>query len=236
VKILVNRRQKYKGGKIMECIRIFGKSIFFLFLSVCSIYSQVDLGADVVSRYVWRGQDVGNSASVQPSLSYSLGSFTAGVWGSYALTASGAGFNENDLYLSYSFEPFNFTLTDYYYPENNNMFEFSPDSGYHVLELGLGYSYHKVRLLFAVNLLGDLNDQSNSRNSFYSEIEYLILRKDEIDVHLLVGAGNEVYVSDNDGDFTLVNLGIMVKKERYNLSYSINPELETSFLVFKVTF
>jgi hypothetical protein len=220
----------------MKCIRIFRKSLSFLFLPAFCIYSQFDLGADLVSRYIWRGQDFGNSASVQPNLSYSFGSCTVGVWGSYALTTSGAGFNENDLYLSYSFEPFNFTLTDYYYPENNNFFEFSTDSGYHVLEFSLGYSYHKVHLLFAVNLLGDLNDQSNSRNSFYSEIEYLILRKDEIDVHLLVGAGNEVYVSDNDGDFTLVNLGIMVNKERYNLSYIINPELETSFLVFKVTF
>ena len=220
----------------MKYTGIIRKWVFLLFLPTFYIYSQVDLGADLVSRYIWRGQDFGNSASIQPDISYSIRSFTIGVWGSYAFTASGAGFNENDLYISYSFDPFIFSFIDYYYPENNNLFEIYPDSGYHVLELDLAYIYHKFNLLCTVNLLGDLNGQLKSRNSVYAEIRYLILHTDEVEAHLFAGAGNEVYVSTDDGNFTLINLGITVHKERYNLSYIINPELETSFLVFGITF
>ena len=58
--------------------------------------AQVDLGADLVSRYVWRGTDFGNSASVQPYLSVGFAGVEAGAWASYPITAAGA--NENDLH------------------------------------------------------------------------------------------------------------------------------------------
>ena len=43
----------------------------------------VDLGADIMSRYVWRGTDFGNSAAIQPGLSYSKEGFTVGAWGAW---------------------------------------------------------------------------------------------------------------------------------------------------------
>lgn len=55
---------------------------------------EVQLGADVVSRYIWRGTDFGESMSVQPGLSLSVGALTVGTWASYAISAPGAGANE----------------------------------------------------------------------------------------------------------------------------------------------
>ena len=56
------------------------------------------IGADIVSRYVWRGLDFGESMSVQPGLTIALGGLEFGAWGSYSISASGAGSNENDLW------------------------------------------------------------------------------------------------------------------------------------------
>lgn len=76
---------------------------FFLLGLAQEVHAGFDLGADVVSRYIWRGTDFGNSASVQPYVSFSAGPVEVGAWSSWAVTAPGA--NENDLYVSASFGP-----------------------------------------------------------------------------------------------------------------------------------
>lgn len=81
----------------------------------------VSLGADVVSRYIWRGVDFGESASVQPGLTVSLGKLEFGAWGSYSISQSGASANENDLWASFTHEfesgaSLSLGVTDYYFP------------------------------------------------------------------------------------------------------------------------
>ena len=73
------------------------------------------MGADVVSRYVWRGTDVGDSPAVQPSISYTMGAIEVGAWSSWSVSASGA--NENDLYVTYAAGPMSVTLTVYFFPQ-----------------------------------------------------------------------------------------------------------------------
>ena len=58
----------------------------------------IGFGADFYNRYVWRGYDFGDSFSVQPGLAFTAGSFELGTWGSYSISADGAGANEHDLY------------------------------------------------------------------------------------------------------------------------------------------
>lgn len=72
------------------------------------------LGADVVSRYVWRGTDFGESISIQPALTYTHGGFSIGSWASYAADPSSAGVNEHDLWLSFAAGPISVGVTDYY--------------------------------------------------------------------------------------------------------------------------
>ena len=87
----------------------------------------VSLGADIVSRYVWRGLDFGESMSVQPGLTVSLGKIEFGAWGSYSVSAGGTGHghgaaaNENDLWASFTHEfesgaSLSLGVTDYYFP------------------------------------------------------------------------------------------------------------------------
>ena len=74
-----------------------------------------DLGADLVSSYVWRGTQFGSGAHIQPWVSLSSGDLEVGAWGSFPTTAAGGG-NELDLYASYSFGKFGLTLTNYSFP------------------------------------------------------------------------------------------------------------------------
>jgi len=84
----------------------------------------LDLGADLVSRYIWRGQNFGKSAAIQPSLSVNAFGFSLGAWGSYAFsrhtkqvndsTSVDFHFTELDLFLSYTYKYFTLMLFDYY--------------------------------------------------------------------------------------------------------------------------
>ena len=45
---------------------------------------EASVGADLVSGYIWRGQDLGG-VSVQPSLEISYKGFSLGAWGSVGI-------------------------------------------------------------------------------------------------------------------------------------------------------
>lgn len=74
---------------------------------------EINTGADIVSRYVWRGADFGNSPSIQPALSLTKGIFEIGYWGAYAVANEYA---ETDLYAKIRYNNASLMLTDYYIP------------------------------------------------------------------------------------------------------------------------
>lgn len=97
----------------------------------CKFPFKLNVGADLVSRYVWRGLDYGGSPSIQPTLSFGIGNFEIGYWGAMALTNN---YVEADLYAKYSIKGFSVALTDYYIPSaasalNNSRYSFckNPD-------------------------------------------------------------------------------------------------------------
>src|SRR5690625_7567021 len=78
--------------------------LVFLVAALCATDAEAqrfNVGADIVSRYVWRGTDFGGSVSIQPTLSFSAGGVEAGTWGSYAASPQSAAFNEHDLRVGY---------------------------------------------------------------------------------------------------------------------------------------
>lgn len=134
------------------------------------------LGADLASRYIWRGINLGGSSpSVQPYIEYGFGSddhsFAIGAWGAYSLSGTQTG-QEADLYLSYTVKDvFSITLTDYFFPDEttdgydyfnyNNDFKKIDDGDVdqtgHVLEAALSFNGTDklpVSILFAINIWG----------------------------------------------------------------------------------
>ena len=73
---------------------------------------EASAGVDLVSGYVWRGQDLGG-VSLQPSASIAYKGFSLGAWGSVGIESSDT--KEFDLILGYSTGGFSVSVTDYWY-------------------------------------------------------------------------------------------------------------------------
>ena len=191
-----------------------------------------DLGADVVSSYVWRGTQFGSGAHIQPWVSLSTGDLEVGAWGSFPTTANGGG-NELDLYASYSFGKFGLTLTNYSFP-------------------GEGGAYADGEGLFE----GDYFEISGSAElgpiglmvGYFTEVEALYIEAafsaGPVDVAIGYGddSGDAWYVNGGSG---LCNISLGGSKdikitEDYSLpvfgSFVYNPDSESAFLVFGMSF
>jgi hypothetical protein len=217
----------------------FLSATILLLIAMNAAQAQFDAGADVVSRYVWRGTDFGQSAAVQPTLNYTYKGLEVGAWGSYSLSVDGAAAaNENDLYISYTYNRFTLAIADYYFPAPGvyHMFEFDPDSAYNLIELAGSYTYQSLNIFAAVFVSGDINAAGDKRNSLYLEADYAFALPEEVELHLFAGAGNELYVLNEKGHLGLVNLGCTLRKGIFSTSLIFNPEAETRYLVFTVSF
>ncbi len=155
--------------------------------------SSVDLGAYLVSRYIWRGSQLGNnSPSIQPAFTFKKGSFEAGVYGAFSVSNNNFS-QEIDLHVSQSFvnNAFTLTLTDYFFPTefgNYHYFRYGKDETGHVFEGSLSFNGTKripFTFLLATNFYGadaariNNNPQSNDFNkktgiqySTYIEVGY----------------------------------------------------------------
>ena len=206
--------------------------LFALTLAAVPADAGVGFGADVVNRYVWRGTDFGNAVSVQPGMSISYGNIEVGAWSPWAITDGGA--NENDLYASFSSGPIGITLTDYYFPgltgENDSFFSYSDEDAVHILEISASLALDGMPLsgLVAFNFSGDPDD------SFWVEATYDLGEMEETAVSVTAGFGNGVYTTDTDP--ALVSVGLNMSKGDYFASYILNPDKESSFLVFGRSF
>ena len=200
-------------------MRVFTLSIMYSLLVLSMLNGEVTIGADVVSRYVWRGTDYGNAAAVQPSIETTIGPVALGAWGSWSISPgpADASGNECDLYASTTVGPVGLTLTDYFFPAYAGT-DSLLNVDIHVFELSAGADVGPVSVLAAANVSGD------DDNSTYLELTYGAFS---------LGLGNGAY---SDGEFAPVSLGISASRDNFSASYIINPDQETSFLVFGVNF
>ena len=201
-------------------MRVFTISIMYSLLVLSMLYGEVTIGADVVSRYVWRGTDYGNAAAVQPSIETTIGPVALGAWGSWSISPgpADASGNECDLYVSTTVGPVGLTLTDYFFPAYAGT-DSLLNLDMHVFELSAGADVGPVSLLAAANVSGD------DDNSTYLELTYGAFS---------LGLGNGAY--STDGEFAPVSIGVSASRDNFSASYIINPDQETSFLVFGVNF
>lgn len=167
----------------------------------------INLGADIMSRYVWRGLEYGgNTPSIQPSLTLSNGGFEVGAWGAFSTGGQNLS-QEVDLYVSQSFlnEMFTVTVTDYYFPTewgNYNYFQYRKNETGHVFEGNLTYNGTKkfpITIMVATNFYGadaaridnnpqspDFNKKTGIQHSTYVEFGYSFKVK-EISLNSFMG-------------------------------------------------
>ena len=215
----------------------FSSSFKFTLLTIVALlspnisYSQ-DFGADLVSSYVWRGTQFGSGAHIQPYMDLGSGNLTGGVWGSFPTSAKGGG-NELDLWVSYDFGPLALTVTNYTFPG---------EGGIYAEGEGL-FNGDYTELAASTSIMGvDLSA------GYFTEVEalYIELGFSTGAVDIAFGYGDDqadgFYAGGGSG---LVNMSFSGSKDiqisdSYALpvsgSFIINPEAETAFLVFGISF
>lgn len=222
--------------------------------------AQFSLGTDVMSRYVWRGMDLGASPSIQPYVEYSNGGFAVGAWGAYSVTGSQG--QEADLYVGYTFleDMISVTVTDYFFPcdlMDDNYFNYKGGETGHLFEATLSFNGTEnlpLTFLVATNFYGDdLDAEGNNRYSTYAELGYSFATKNDLSLDVFAGANltaqSEADATAELGGFYgdkagLINLGLTAGKEveiteKFSLPMSAslitNPMAGNIFFVFGIS-
>jgi hypothetical protein len=194
-----------------------------------------DVGADLVSSYLWRGTKFGTGPAIQPYLSYTAGGFEIGGWGSYCFTSNEAA--EADIYVSYGFDfGLSIGVTDYYFP-GTEYFDYNTESGSHAFEINLGYEI-KGFSIAGNYILNEAGSAGSAGGDMYFEAGYGFQS-----FSLFAGAGDGWHSAD--GDFALCNIGIAAEKElKLSESFSLpvsgalilNPDREQFHVVVGISF
>ena len=132
---------------------------------------EATVGADVVSKYIWRGQDCGEGA-VQPSASISYAGLSLSAWGSYGFVDTDDA-KEFDLTLAYSIGGFTVGITDYFIAgDDAQYFKYEAHETAHVFEANVGYDFGPVALNWYTVFAGadGLNSDGDRAYSSYFEI------------------------------------------------------------------
>jgi len=242
--------------------KTFCISILYLMLFL-NLYAQENtkkinafLGAEIVSRDIWRGielKDVPATPQLQPyiHISYDLtpsNSFVIGSWASYSLDGN---FIENDIFLKYlhntkSYGSFSAILIDYYYPYLDlpfNNFK-NNGNGAHTIDFVLEYEGpDNIPISFSIaNLL--YNDVPEN-HSLYLELGYLFsINNINAKVHFGTAKGRSQWHSISTNKFEIVNIGLTVNKElkvteSFSLpltaSYILNWYEKRTYLILKLS-
>jgi hypothetical protein len=223
--------------KVNFLVRSLG--LFVFSLTSVNAFSQEEgkspfsAGADFYSTYVFRGTKYGTGPHVQPIIKFTTGPFTAGGWGSFDFN----GYQEADLYFSFSLPAgFSAGVTDYYYPDLD-YFDFSSSSGSHAYEINAGFT--KAGLTLSANyILNEAGGIGSSGGDMYFQGTYYFKY-----LSLFLGAGNGWHTSDNKFKFCNAGLGTSVKikiTESFQIpvvgQVIFNPEREKMYLVVGLSF
>ena len=185
------------------------------------------VGADVVSKYIWRGTDLGGP-SVQPSLSVAYKGLSLTAWGSIGFDSEDD--KEVDLTLAYETGNFSLSVTDYWYPEY---------SGAHTFEAQIGYDFGLLAANWYTNFAGD-DEEYASYISLIAPFSLIGL-----DWEAEVGAtpwGTDYYGTDK---FAVCDLSLGASKE-FNIGKSFsttlfakatyNPTIEKFYATIGISF
>ena len=223
---------------------------------------QFSLGADLVSRYVWRGKDYGNSPAIQPNVAFSVAGLKIGVWGTYGVLyhENSGNYAEFDPYISYTWKYFTLSVTDFFIPNGfspnygNRFFNYDSKTTGHAFEGGLTFNGpEKFPLQVLAGTLfygadkgkdptGAYGLGTKNNYSTYFEVSYPFTVKG-IGVKPFVGGipfGSAWY-----GPYGgVVNAGFTVSKSiRISKEYGLpvfasvitNPQAQSVFLVFGIS-
>lgn len=207
------------------------------------------VSADVVSRYIWRGQVLGDAA-IQPTVGLSYKGLSLSGWASLGFVDSQKYDKEYDLTLAYSTGAFNIGITDYFFDHpsgENKYFEYRSHDTSHVWEAFVGYDFGPVALEWYTNFAGadGINNSGKRAYSSYFAVSAPFTLA-TCDWNATVGA--VPYATSFYGDatgFAVTNISLRATKsiavtKKWNIPLFIegicNPSTKKGYIVAGATF
>ena len=207
----------------------------------------VEVGADIVSSYFWRGMDcAGFSAQPGVTVNFNKPGISVGVWASASLfeTSDVVNMNEFDLELSYSpCDAFSIGLTDYHFYSGKYWGDWTfNQASAHNLELNLSYDFGP--LAFAWNTVLTGPDQRISGERAYSTYVGASAPFSVAGVGCTATVGacpwGYHFGAEYGSGFSVMNVSLKAEKELKGLplfgEVVFNPRTEAAFFVVGVTF
>ena len=208
---------------------------------------ETTISGDVVSSYIWRGQDLG-SAAVQPTFGVGYKGLSLTAWGSYGLSNKDD-VKEFDLTLAYSTGGFNIGITDYWFSAgldpDARYFKYDAYGTNHVFEANIGYDFGVASLQWFTNFAGNDGTNNDGKRAYSSYVEASVpFKLATVDWTATAGAVPFATTSYGTSGFAVTNLTLRATKDiRVTDSFSIpifgqltgNPCSQKAYLVLGFT-
>jgi hypothetical protein len=206
---------------------------------------ETTIGADIVSQYIWRGQELGD-VSLQPTLGIAYKGLSLTAWGSVGLSNKD-NTKEFDLTAAYTTGGFHIGVTDYWFnTPNERYFAYSAHETSHVFEANVGYDFGIASLNWYTNFAGNDGVNKDGKRAYSSYFEANVpFKLASCEWTATIGAVPYAtsFYSDANG-FVVTNIGIKATKDiKVNDHFSIpifagitaNPSTEKTFFIFGVS-
>ena len=224
--------------KVTRLLTLSTLSLFATTAGAQETKVETTVEANLVSQYIWRGQDLGN-ASLQPTLGIDFKGLSFSTWGSVGL----------DLTLSYSIGGLNIGVTDYWFSDGpepeGRYFKYDAHGTNHVFEGNIGYDFGVASLQWYTNFAGNDGVNKNGKRAYSSFFEIAVPFK-LAKVEWTATAGAVPFTTDyymNNG-FEVTHLSLAALKEiRITDSFTLpifgeviaNPCSQKAYFVFGFT-
>lgn len=205
---------------------------------------EASAGADIVSSYIWRGQNLGG-VSIQPSLGIAYKGFSLGAWGS--IGTNSADTKELDLTLGYATGGFSISVTDYWF-DTMPYFHYGAHNTAHVYEAQVGYDFGPLSVNWYTNFAGADGVKENGKRAYSSYLNFTAPFKLggldwTVDLGIVPWATN--FYNGYTSGFSVTDISLGAAKEikiteSFSLpllaKVSVNPRTEGAYFVAGISF
>ena len=231
----------------MKKIVLFAMGLVASATAIAQDEIETTISGNIVSNYIWRGQDLGN-VSLQPTLGVGYKGLSLTAWGSVGLTES-SDTKEFDLTLAYTVGGLNIGITDYWFnagldPENR-YFKYDAHGTNHLFEANIGYDFGLLSLQWFTNFAGNDGTNKDGKRAYSSYMEVVVpFKLSAIEWTATAGAVPWATTSYGTTGFAVTNLSLKATKDiKVTDTFSVpvfaevsgNPCSQKAYLVFGFT-
>lgn len=200
--------------------------------------NRLNFNVGLETSHLWRGIIINPSMTITADIHYALDkkqNFTVGVWGGNGFDGK---YTEVDYYVQYKHKGLTLGLWDLFNTTNvvhPEVFNYDKNTTTHLIDLRTSYRFSEefpLRVEADIILYGNDRELTadldyKNRYSTYVEVGYPLIKNNKITLDSYIGAGfsldgrSNLYTSNVDQNFNIVNAGLKASKEISILQYKL---------------